>query len=205
MQKIDMVEVKKLKLAHFNPSTRCNSIGSMVESIKEIGLLSPILVTKAMDVVDGHRRIASYKKLGLTEIPAILVTGDQAVLYSQVNGCAKKFSGNEALECYLKEPNALPPKSRAHHLEAEENLGRALLNRICKEGGSIATYKGAKQLAKLVDKVTPEVLTKIVKWMLHFNCQSICQKAIRAGTSPGLIIAAVERFKPIRPRFDVAK
>jgi hypothetical protein len=50
-------------------------IETLAKSISEIGLLQPILVSMGTGdplLVDGHRRILAYKKLGLKIIPAII-------------------------------------------------------------------------------------------------------------------------------------
>lgn len=60
----------------------------LVESIRENGVLTPILVThldlraEKYDIVSGHRRYAACKKLGVTEIPAVYkeMTYDEAVI-----------------------------------------------------------------------------------------------------------------------------
>ncbi|MDD6528275.1 MAG: ParB/RepB/Spo0J family partition protein, partial [Oscillospiraceae bacterium] len=60
----------------------------LVESIRENGVLTPILVTHLdlradkYDIVSGHRRYAACKKLGVTEIPAVYkeMTYDEAVI-----------------------------------------------------------------------------------------------------------------------------
>ena len=60
----------------------------LVESIRENGVLTPILVThldlraEKYDIVSGHRRYAACKKLGITEIPSVYkkMTYDEAVI-----------------------------------------------------------------------------------------------------------------------------
>jgi len=53
------------------------SVAGLAKSIKEIGLLSPIIVRKAgkhYEIIDGHRRWGAYVKLKYPEIPCIVLT-----------------------------------------------------------------------------------------------------------------------------------
>lgn len=57
----------------------------MIESIREYGVLTPILVRKSIDgyeIISGHRRCYACKKIGLEKIPAIIkeLTDDEAII-----------------------------------------------------------------------------------------------------------------------------
>ena len=49
-------------------------IGPLVDSIKRIGLLHPVVITNKKDLICGRRRIAACEKLGKSEIEANLVS-----------------------------------------------------------------------------------------------------------------------------------
>ena len=59
---------------------------ALIESIKEFGILTPLIARKKEDgryeIIAGHRRKFAAKKLGLTELPVILrdMTRDEAVI-----------------------------------------------------------------------------------------------------------------------------
>ena len=46
------------------------NIDSLAASIKKDGLIFPILLDKGLVLLDGQRRIAAYKVLGIDRIPA---------------------------------------------------------------------------------------------------------------------------------------
>lgn len=58
----------------------------LTESIKENGLLEPIIVRSfpagKYEIISGHRRVEACKELGITEIPAIIeeLTKDEAIV-----------------------------------------------------------------------------------------------------------------------------
>lgn len=59
---------------------------ALIESIKEFGILTPLIVRKKenerYEIIAGHRRKFAAKKLGITELPVILrdMTRDEAVI-----------------------------------------------------------------------------------------------------------------------------
>ena len=75
--KIDTIEVEK----GFNPrgTVTKQSVADLTKSIRQEGLLQPILVRPSEDgfkLVAGHRRYTAAKAAGLTEIPVLIRTMD---------------------------------------------------------------------------------------------------------------------------------
>ncbi len=56
---------------------------SLAESIKEHGIVSPVIVrplentTDEYEIISGHRRVMASKKAGITEVPALVVSLDR--------------------------------------------------------------------------------------------------------------------------------
>lgn len=51
-------------------------VSSLANSIKDIGLLHPVVVTHEYELIAGYRRIAAFKKLGRETIPVNIVNLD---------------------------------------------------------------------------------------------------------------------------------
>ena len=69
------VDINKLVLGKLNVRREVGDISELVASIKEKGILSPIVVRpvgKRFEVIIGSRRFTAAKKLGLKQIPAIV-------------------------------------------------------------------------------------------------------------------------------------
>jgi ParB/RepB/Spo0J family partition protein len=69
------VEVNRLFIGKSNVRREVGDISELVASIKEKGILSPIVVRpvgKRFEVIVGSRRFAASKKLGLKKLPAIV-------------------------------------------------------------------------------------------------------------------------------------
>lgn len=74
-EKIDINKLIPFKKHTFKVDTEDASFQELVDSIKEGGLIYPVLVRPMEDryeIIAGHRRVAACKKAGLTEIPVII-------------------------------------------------------------------------------------------------------------------------------------
>lgn len=88
-KKITEIELCKLKPFSNHPfrvDKESEDFKQLMESIKEIGVSTPITVRKSKDgfyeIISGHRRSTACSELGLKTVPAVMVemTDDQAVL-----------------------------------------------------------------------------------------------------------------------------
>ena len=71
-QQIDLWPIDRLVEYHRNPRKNDAAVDRMCASIREFGFKIPCLVRSNGELVDGHLRLKSARKLGITEIPVIL-------------------------------------------------------------------------------------------------------------------------------------
>ena len=80
-------------------------MGLLAESIRQNGLLAPILVrplentTDEYEIISGHRRIMASQKAGITEVPAVVVSLDRiysggGIVLSYYRGAGGAVGGN---------------------------------------------------------------------------------------------------------------
>lgn len=50
-------------------------VAQIAASIRAFGFTNPVLIDEANNLIAGHGRVMAARKLGLTEVPAIVVTG----------------------------------------------------------------------------------------------------------------------------------
>lgn len=81
-------------------------IGDLTASIEDLGLLHPIVITSKMELIAGMRRIAAFKELGRTEIPATIVDMEN-ILKGQFdeNKMRKDFTPSEAVALWMTMEN----------------------------------------------------------------------------------------------------
>ena len=86
---VQMLPLEKIKAFHDHPFHLYEGerLDDMVESIKEHGVLTPVIVQKikgGYEMLSGHNRANAAKLVGLTEIPAIVkesLTEQEAYVY----------------------------------------------------------------------------------------------------------------------------
>lgn len=69
--KIELIEIKKIKPYERNPRNNKEAIPKVAESIKKFGFRNPIILDSKNTIIAGHTRYEASKKLGLTEVPCI--------------------------------------------------------------------------------------------------------------------------------------
>lgn len=98
---VQMVSVDKIKPFHEHPFKLYEGerLDDMVESVREHGILSPVIVMKTADgyeMLAGHNRHNAAKIAGLTEIPALVKEGlsdEEAWIYVvETNVIQRSFS-----------------------------------------------------------------------------------------------------------------
>lgn len=171
-----MIAVRELQLAEQNPRTHgTGDIRQMADSIKAAGFLQPLLVMPEKGiykVLDGSRRLAAAKLLGVEEVPCFVKTLDGA-------------GAQEAVIIANLQRQELTPLEEAAALGVLVSLGRTQRD-IAKRIGmtqqwvqhrlsllalpesaqealdnGVVTIEQARDLAKIADK--PEIVERVVK------------------------------------------
>lgn len=76
ISKIQKIEIKKLKPYENNAKIHSEKqIDKLVESIKEFGFISPVLIDRDLNVVAGHGRIMAAEKAGIEKLPCVFIEG----------------------------------------------------------------------------------------------------------------------------------
>lgn len=72
--KIENIEVKKLKLATYNPRRISDKeLKKLVTSIEEHGFIQPVLINKNYTIIGGHQRVKAAKQLNLDTVPCVII------------------------------------------------------------------------------------------------------------------------------------
>ena len=77
--KIVLVEIEKIKKAGYNPRLISKEqFEALVKSLREFGFVEPVVLNKRKEkelvMVGGHQRLEAAKRIGLKEVPAIIVS-----------------------------------------------------------------------------------------------------------------------------------
>jgi ParB/RepB/Spo0J family partition protein len=126
--KIDYISMDRIRPNPFQPRARFDKekIEELAESIKEEGLLEPIIVRKkgeSFEIIAGERRWRAYQFAELKEIPAII----------------KNVDDIEAKEISLVE--------NWHRLDLEPNEKENFVNHLWKDGEKSGRYKSIRNMS----------------------------------------------------------
>ena len=77
-RKLQIVYRKVEDLIPYERNSRTHSeeqIEKVVASIKEFGWTNPILIDEEQGIIAGHGRLEAAKRLGMKEVPVLVLTG----------------------------------------------------------------------------------------------------------------------------------
>lgn len=72
---VENIEINKLIPYARNPRKNEGAVAKVAASIQEFGFRNPILVEPNMTIIAGHTRYLAAQKIGLSEVPVIIVDG----------------------------------------------------------------------------------------------------------------------------------
>jgi ParB-like chromosome segregation protein Spo0J len=149
----------------------------LIESIKSLGLLQPIVVTTENKLIAGHRRLASCRRLDMTEVPVVVAEHihdavDLLKAERDENTCRKPMTASELISLGRQieelerplaterrregqalrraaESNSVPANgiTRGERYDSREKAAEAV-------GLSTATYSRIKQIANAAEGYT---------------------------------------------------
>jgi len=204
------MQVKKMKLtdlrsAKYNPESRTDrkKIAPLMANIEEIGLIYPLAVSESGEIIDGHRRYAAIKEMGMEEVPVLIVKGNAKAIFAGVNSTTRRITGNEKMQIWLREPQALSPSDQRIHREAEANLGRSALEKIARHGGSVTFYRWTKEVCSYCENRKPAFMRDVLRWIMKHKQARLLGALIAMKQPPKLMLDAIRQDKPISPSYQV--
>jgi hypothetical protein len=199
---IKRVPIKSLKGATYNPSVRIHgkSLPQLIKSIAKIGLQQPILVTKDMKVIDGHRRLEAVKQLEWEEVPVLVSVSDATPeeIYAEINANGLKLTGNQNLHVFLKKPAAVTERARRIFERYHERFGMPILKQLASKGMSINVLRTADRLGHYLDIEDDKKIKEIAKWLILYRNSRMVQALIDTQQPTRPILNAIANGKPLR-------
>jgi ParB family chromosome partitioning protein len=170
-QVTQVLRVQNIRIDSVRVGRRMRSLGdvnALIASIRELGLLNPITVTRDRLLVSGLHRLAAFKVLGRCTIPAVVLTlgRDEAQLCEIDENLARNdLNLLERAEhlCLRKEIyERLHPETRRGGDYGNQHIGgKSRLNDNLSFSRSAATFTGqssrtVQRLVRIANLLTPE-------------------------------------------------
>ena len=148
---------------------------ALAESIKEHGIVSPVIVrplentTDEYEIISGHRRVMASRKAGITEIPALAVSLDRdaaAIVLVDSNLHRQHILPSEKAYAYKMKAEALEHKGFRTDLTSVQLAPRLATEQIAEDAGtSKDTIKRYIRLTNLI----PEILQYVDDGRISFT------------------------------------
>ncbi|MBE6623563.1 MAG: ParB/RepB/Spo0J family partition protein [Ruminococcaceae bacterium] len=150
---------------------------SLQESIKENGVLSPLIVrpleNDEYEVISGHRRLHASKKAGLTQVPALIFEMDRdaaSVLVVDSNLHRENILPSEKAFAYKMKAEALQHQGKRTDLTSGQLVPKSDGNRATAEIGeqSGESYKTVQRYIRLTH-LLPKLLEYVDEGRISFT------------------------------------
>lgn len=188
----------------YNPSSRTETraLRALKTSIKEIGILSPLLVKRIgrgnkHRILEGHRRYAAVKELNaddkvVSKIDRVVVrvidgNKDEKKVFMDANSSTKKLNGKQYLEMILNGGiDAIPIKQKENFVDlkriGEYRNDRILAQTLLDKGTSIGTVSTImNSIYNYVEKGGSETKKEILEYILKHDKLTVLRAKYKKG------------------------
>ena len=152
---------------------------ALAESIKEHGIVSPVIVrplenTKdEYEIISGHRRVMASKKAGISEVPALVVSLDRdaaAIVLVDSNLHREHILPSEKAFAYKLKADAMNHKGWRTDLTSGQVVPKSDDNRTTAQIGADTgdSYKTVQRYIRLTNLI-PEILQYVDEGRISFT------------------------------------
>ena len=176
MQKLDVTKLKEFE-NHPYKVKHDDEMEMLIESIKEHGILSPIIVrpleNDEYEIISGHRRLFASKRAGLTEVPALVVKMDRdnaAIALVDSNLHRDNISPSEKAFAYKLKMEAMSRQGHRTDLTSGQLVPKSDDNRTSAEIGEPygESYKTVQRYIRLT-YLHPKLLEYVDEGRIAFT------------------------------------
>lgn len=204
---IQPLDIDRLCTAEHNPPERADTksrqqVLDLAEAILTTGVCAPIWVEPESDswfkIIEGHRRWTALRFLDSTHAPCCVYPGDPRRLYAFLNANQKALDTCQQLFNYLVDPLTVLPKKQREFSRMEEVVGREGMEAVRAKGGSLATFKQARQVARYcgIEKDNGFV-AQALQWLMTHDMTRAVRVHMEQKLPHIALFAAVRKNVPI--------
>ena len=176
MQKLDVTKLREFE-NHPYKVKHDDEMEMLIESIKEHGILSPIIVrpleNDEYEIISGHRRLFASKRVGLTEVPALVFEMDRdnaAIALVDSNLHRDNISPSEKAFAYKLKMDAMSRQGHRTDLTSGQLVPKSDDNRTSAEIGEAygESYKTVQRYIRLT-YLHPKLLEYVDEGRIAFT------------------------------------
>ena len=176
MKKLDVTKLREFE-NHPYKVKHDDEMEMLIESIKEHGILSPIIArpleNDEYEIISGHRRLFASKRAGLTEVPALVVEMDRdnaAIALVDSNLHRDNISPSEKAFAYKLKMEAISRQGYRSDLTSGQVVPKSDDNRTSAEIGEAygESYKTVQRYIRLTN-LHPKLLEYVDEGRIAFT------------------------------------
>lgn len=180
-------------------------LGDLMASIKQLGLLQPIVVTADNKLIAGGRRLESCRRLGLDEVPVVVAEHihDAAGLLTaerDENTCRKDMTPSELVAIGRALEKLKKPEARQRQVEAGREHGRGKAPLPKKTSYSVSSDLAAELEAGKTDVIVSKALG--IGSASYWRAKSIVRAAEDGDEKAAEAVQEMDRTGKITPAYN---
>lgn len=197
--KTEMIPTTSVRVAKYNPKARSEQIKALVTSIKEYGIIMPLIVDSKNNLIDGHRRLASAKKLKMDKVPVIQMNGNLSKdkAYEIINSTSRKISNHDLIYIHIN-GGSIPTRVLKQIKQLEEIVGLDGLRRLGDIGATYTVLKYAMVVRKYCKEKSDAYLKKVVFWLVENKMIYAVRRAMESRVKKEVIANAISSNRPLK-------
>lgn len=192
-----------IKPAKYNPKGRAEHVNQLTKSIKEFGIIMPLIIDGDKNLIDGHRRLASAKKLKLEKVPVIQMDSklskDKA--YEIINTTSKKISNHDLIFIHIN-GGSIPRRALIQIQQLEEIVGADGLKKLGERGATYTVLKYALSVRKYCGEKSDLFLKKTVFWLVYHKMIYAVRRAMEGNVKKDTIHRAISSNRPLKIKYE---
>ena len=168
-RKILLIPAATIIATSYNPSARTKDgveVRKLCKSIKEYGIIQPLVITADRDLVDGNRRLAAAKLNGDVYVECIIlpITVDKDKVFGEVNTTSMKINGRGWLDACRKGYKTPPPEIHTQYQELFNLVGSYGVDLLIEKKLGLNLLAQCKQLKALgLVRRLDEIIIKVAE------------------------------------------
>lgn len=197
----EMRPVDDIAISGQNPAqrTRQSALRRLEESIAARGIITPLIVDQDGILVDGHRRLACAKRLGISHVPVVVVHDSDGSLYPEINDSLRRWQSVEWL--YRHQLGGTVPERQRRNIELIAELcGPELLALMADTRQSphaILTIAKFACRRMDIDPLDRAFFGKTISWLVRRRYSSRVYRSLGDGMPPDYLYRCISEDKAI--------
>lgn len=201
---LQQVKPSELKGAKYNPVGRTSKkgINPLLQSVKQYGILYPLMIDGKNNIIDGHRRLACAVELKFKTVPCIVSESTLGAdnIYETINRTSKKIGANEMMFIYYN-GGVVPTKAKGMIEQIKNIIGERNFKEIVNKSISFRILEDAKRVSRYCGDMSGDFVKASLMWLIDNNQRWASKMAMLNGIQPVKLKEAVLNDRKLKQTF----